>query len=38
MTTPEHTRYRTTNWKSYNDGREQRGSFLIGLKEAARFV
>ena len=31
MTRPEPTRYRTTNWKSYNDGLKQRGSLLIWL-------
>lgn len=31
MTKPEPTRYRTTNWKSYNDGLKQRGSLLIWL-------
>ena len=31
MTRPEPTRYRTTNWKSYNNGLKQRGSLLIWL-------
>ena len=31
MTRPEPTRYRTTNWKSYNGGLKQRGSLLIWL-------
>ncbi|MBB1493395.1 IS5 family transposase, partial [Paracoccus sp. MC1854] len=33
MTRPEPTRYRTTNWKSYNDGLKQRGSLLIWLDQ-----
>lgn len=31
MTKPEAARYRTTNWKSYNDALKQRGSLLIWL-------
>lgn len=31
MTKPEPARYRTTNWKSYNDALKQRGSLLIWL-------
>ena len=31
MTRPEPARYRTTNWKSYNDALKQRGSLLIWL-------
>ena len=31
MTRPNPTRYRTTNWKSYNDALKRRGSLLIGL-------
>jgi hypothetical protein len=28
---PEAARYRTTNWKSYNEGLRRRGSLLIWL-------
>ena len=31
MTKPEPARYRTTNWKSYNDALRRRGSLLIWL-------
>jgi len=31
MTKPEAARYRTTNWKSYNDALRRRGSLLIWL-------
>ncbi|AVO39284.1 MULTISPECIES: IS5 family transposase [Paracoccaceae] len=31
MSKPEPARYRTTNWKSYNDALKQRGSLLIWL-------
>ena len=31
MTRPDLTRYRTTNWKSYNDALMRRGSLLIWL-------
>ena len=31
MTKPEPVRYRTTNWKSYNDALRRRGSLLIWL-------
>ena len=31
MTEPEPARYRTTNWKSYNDALRRRGSLLIWL-------
>ena len=31
MTKSEAARYRTTNWKSYNDALKQRGSLLIWL-------
>lgn len=31
MTKPEAVRYRTTNWKSYNDALRRRGSLLIWL-------
>jgi len=31
MTRPEPSRYRTTNWKSYNGALKQRGSLLIWL-------
>ena len=31
MTKPEPTRYRTTNWTSYNDALRRRGSLLIWL-------
>ena len=31
MSKPEAARYRTTNWKSYNDALRRRGSLLIWL-------
>lgn len=31
MSKPEPARYRTTNWKSYNDALKQRGSLLVWL-------
>lgn len=31
MSKPEPARYRTTNWKSYNDALRRRGSLLIWL-------
>ena len=31
MSRPAPPRYRTTNWKSYNDALKQRGSLLIWL-------
>lgn len=31
MTWPDPSRYRTTNWKSYNDALRRRGSLLIWL-------
>src|SRR5690606_41224381 len=31
MSKPEPTRYRTMNWKSYNDALKRRGSLLIWL-------
>lgn len=31
MTRPDPTRYRTTNWKSYNEALKRRGSLLIWL-------
>ncbi len=31
MTKPEPARYRTTNWKSYNDALKRRGSLLVWL-------
>ncbi|EEX14897.1 transposase IS4 family protein [Citreicella sp. SE45] len=31
MSKPEPARYRTTNWKSYNDALERRGSLLVWL-------
>ena len=34
MTKPEPARYRTTNWKSYNDALKRRGSLLIWLDKA----
>ena len=34
MTKPPCARYRTTNWKSYNDALKRRGSLLIWLDKA----
>nr|BAH89543.1 ISSpo9 transposase [uncultured bacterium] len=31
MSKPEPARYRTTNWKSYNDALKRRGSLLVWL-------
>lgn len=31
MTKPEPARYRTRNWKSYNDALKRRGSLLVWL-------
>lgn len=31
MTRPDPTRYRTTNWKSYNEALKRRGSLMIWL-------
>lgn len=31
MSKPEPARYRTTNWKSYNEALKRRGSLLIWL-------
>lgn len=31
MSKPEPARFRTTNWKSYNEALKQRGSLLIWL-------
>ncbi len=31
MTLPDPARYRTTNWKSYNEALKRRGSLLIWL-------
>ncbi len=39
MTKPVPARYRTTNWKSYNEALKQRGSLLIWLdKDMADMV
>lgn len=38
MTKPEAARYRTTNWKSYNDALRRRGSLLIWLDKDMRWL
>ncbi len=38
MTKPETVRYRTTNWKSYNDALRRRGSLLIWLDKDMAWV
>ena len=38
MTKPEPVRYRTTNWKSYNDALRRRGSLLIWLDKDMAWI